>query len=217
MGRASVEKHVISMDQFIKQIYEKANASSRKTVFLDRDGILNKEVNYLFSPRQVHFLPGVSDGIKKLNNYNIVVIVVTNQPVVARGLASIKDVKQINNFLVNLLNKEHAYINAVYFCPHHPERDHPDIPLYAMKYRIECECRKPKVAMLRKAIEDFNINLKSAYIVGDRTADIKAGENLGIKTILIKTGYEGRDNKYPIMPDYVSKDFSHAVDIIINQ
>jgi len=203
------------MDLFIKQIYKKADAYLRKTVFIDRDGTLNKEVNYLSDPSQIQLLPGVTDGIKKLNMYNIVVVVVTNQPVVARGLATIQDVKLINDTLVTMLNKKHAYINAVYFCPHHPERDHPDIPALAIKYRIECECRKPKVAMLRKAIEDFDINLDSAYIVGDRMGDIKAGKNLGITTILVETGFAGRDNTYPIMPDYTTHDFSHAVDIII--
>ncbi len=203
------------MQHFIKQIYKKKAASSRKTVFLDRDGVLIQKVNYLSSPKQVRLIPGVSEGIKKLNNHNIIIIVVTNQPVIARGLATIKDVKLINDTLVNLLNEKGAYINAVYFCPHHPERNHPDIPVYAMRYRIECECRKPKLAMIRCAIEDFNINLETAFLVGDRTADIKAGENLGIPTILMKTGFAGLDNTYPISPDYIANNFGLAADIII--
>lgn len=203
------------MQQFTKQVYYKTNAVSRKTVFLDRDGILVEEVNYLSAPQQLHILPGVSEGIKKLNKANVVIIVITNQPVIARGLASIKDVKSINETLVSILNKKHAFINAFYFCPHHPERNHPDIPPRAMKYRIKCECRKPKLAMFRKAIKDFNINLKAAYLVGDRTTDIKAGKSLGIPTILVKTGYGGRDNTYPVSPDYISNNFGQATDIII--
>ena len=204
-----------SVTQFIKQIYKSEDASLRKTVFLDRDGVLIEEVSYLSDPSQLHLLPGVSDGIKKLNTSHIVTIVVTNQPVVARGLATIRDVKLINDTLADILHKNHAYINAVYFCPHHPEKDHPDIPAHAMKYRIECKCRKPKFTMFKKAIKDFNINLKTAYLIGDRTVDIKAGENLGIKTILLETGYGGRDNTYPTAPDYTASDFSQAVDIII--
>lgn len=202
--------------QFIRQIYKKANASFKKTVFIDRDGTINEEIEYLSDLRQIKILPGVTEGIRKLNKHDIVVIVISNQPVVARGLATIKDIEQINDTLVNLLNKDGAYISAIYFCPHHPERNHPDIPIHVMKYRVECECRKPKLAMFRKAIEDFNINLKAAYLIGDRTGDIKAGENLGIPTILVKTGYGGKDNTYNVIPDYVSRNFKDAADIIIN-
>lgn len=203
------------MSNFVRQIYKKEDAFSRKTVFLDRDGtILNNKVEYLSDPSQIHLLPGVAEGIKRLNSDNIVVIVVTNQPVIARGLATIKDVKLISNTLVKMLNKKHAYLNAIYFCPHHPERHHPDIPKSAMKYRAKCECRKPKLAMFRKAIEDFNINLEAAFLVGDRASDIKTGENLGITTILVKTGYGSQDKSYPVKPGYVVSDFSHVVDVI---
>lgn len=200
------------MSYFVKQIYKKEDAFIRKTVFLDRDGTLIKsKAEYISDPSQVHLLPKVAEGIKRLNSYNTVLIVVTNQPVIARGLATIKDVKLINDTLIAMFNKKHAYINAMYFCPHHPETNHPDIPPIAMKYRIECECRKPKLGMLNKAVEDFNINLEKAFIVGDNTRDIKAGENLGLTTILVRTSAE---NNYPIRPDYVAFDFSHAVDII---
>lgn len=198
------------MHQFIRQVYKKEDASGTKTAFLDRDGVLVKEVKYLAKPEQLRLLPGVIEGIKKLNSYNIVVIVVTNQPVVARGRASVKDVKLINDTLVTMLNKKNAYINAVYFCPHHPEKHHPDIPPNAAKYRIECECRKPKIAMFRKAIEDFNINLEAVFLVGDTSRDIMTGKNLGIPTILVG------DKTCPFMPDYTTYDFSHAVDIIIH-
>ncbi len=204
------------MDQFISQVYKKIDASSKKTVFVDRDGTINKEVHYLANPNQLKIIPGVIDGIKKLNKYDIAVIVISNQPVIARGLATLEDVRLINDTLVNLLDKEGAYINAIYFCPHHPERNHPDIPVHAMKYRIECECRKPKLAMFKKAIKDFNINLKSSFVVGDRTEDIKAGEDLGIQTILVETGFGGKDNKYPILPNYKCGNLLNAADIIIN-
>lgn len=192
------------------------NPPSKKAVFLDRDGTLNKKINNLSSPKDVQILPGVITGIKKLNKNNIATIVITNQPVIARGLATVEDVKKINNALITILNKNGAYINAFYSCPHHPERNHSDIPTYAMKYRVECECRKPKIAMPKKATIDFNINLKSACFVGDMTTDIKTGENLGIPTILVKTGYAGNDNIYSVNPNFIVEDFSHATDIIIN-
>lgn len=200
---------------FFKQIYKKKDASLRKTVFLDRDGTLvDNKVAYISDPSQIHLLPNVAEGIKRLNNDNRVLIVVTNQPVIARGLATIKTVKLINNVLVAMLNKKSAYLSAIYFCPHHPERHHPDIPPSSMKYRIECECRKPKLAMFKKAIRDFNINLEEAFIIGDRTSDIEAGKNLGITSILVQTSYGGSDNTSPSKPDHVVSDFNHAVDII---
>jgi len=202
------------MSDFVEQIYKKEDASLKKAVFLDRDGTLISEVNYLSNPSQIHLLPGVIEGIKRLNDNNAILIVVSNQPVVARGLATIEDVKLINNTLVAMLNKEQAYINAIYFCPHHPEKHHPDIPKSAMKYRVKCDCRKPKLGMFKKAVEDFNLNLKNAFVIGDTTSDIKAGEDLGIVTILVQTGYGGRDNNHLIKPDYVASDFSHAVNII---
>lgn len=203
------------MSSFVQQIYKKEDASLKKLIFLDRDGTLIKSVNYLSDPSQIHLLPGVTTGIKRLNDANTIVIVVTNQPVVARGLASIKDVKLINSALVTRLNKKDAHINAVYFCPHHPETHHPDIPVHAMKYRIDCECRKPKSAMLKKAVEDFNINLKKVFIIGDSINDIKAGKNLGIVTILVKKDSKTGDNNYPVKPDYTASDFSQAVDLVI--
>jgi mannose-1-phosphate guanylyltransferase/phosphomannomutase len=200
------------MNQFIVQIYKKKNAASKKTVFVDRDGTLLKDPS---EEKKLEFLPGILEGLKKLNKNKVTIIVITNQPAIAKGKTTISKVKSIHNDLINQLRKKGGYINAVYFCPHHPEKNHTDIPLFARKYRIECECRKPKLAMFKKAVEDFNINLKSSYIIGDRTADIKAGENLGIETILVKTGHKGEDKTYPISPNFISDNFNHAADIII--
>lgn len=204
------------MSHFITQIYRN-NKNYKGIVFLDRDGTINKDVNYLSDKAQIEILPKVPSGLRVLNQNSICVVVITNQPVVARGVITIRGLRKLNDTLSERLKKEGAYIDAIYSCPHHPERNHPDIPERAMKYRIVCECRKPKVAMLRKAVEDFNINLETAFIVGDRTEDIKAGENLGIKTILVETGYGGRDNKYPVSPDYISKDFANAVQFCIKR
>lgn len=201
------------MSNFVRQIYKKQNAFSQKTVFLDRDGIIIDRVDYLSKPSQIRITSKLIKGIKKLNVNNAILIVVTNQPVIARGLATIKDVKLINDGLIKMLNKKHAYINAIYFCPHHPEKHHPDIPPKAMKYRIACDCRKPKVAMLKKAVEDFNVNLKKSFIVGDSFRDIKAGKNLGIKTIFVRKDSK-EDN---VKSDYLVSDFNHAVDIICKQ
>lgn len=199
---------------FVKQIYRNKK-DYQGIIFLDRDGTINKEVSYLRDKAQIEILPQVAEGIALLNKEKIAVVVITNQPVVARGYVTTRGLKEINDILVEHLMKENAYIDAIYSCPHHPERYHPDIPVRAMKYRIECDCRKPKLAMLKKAAEDFNINLESAFIVGNTSHDIMTGKNLGIPTILVETGFGGKDNKYSVKPDYVTRDFSHAVDIIM--
>lgn len=185
---------------FVRQIYRNKK-DYQGIIFVDRDGTINKDVSYLRDKTQIEILPHVAEGIALLNKENIAVVVITNQPVVARGYITIRGLKEINDTLVEYLMKENAYIDAIYSCPHHPERHHPDIPPSAMKYRIDCDCRKPKLAMLKKAARDFNINLESAFIVGNTSRDIMTGKNLGISTILVKKGMT----------------FSHAVDIIINQ
>lgn len=215
MARTSIESRTYQ-NKFIRQVYQKGNFYFKKALFVDRDGLLNKEVNYLSNPSQIEVLPSVIEGIKVLNGNGVAVLVVTNQPVIARGIIDLKTLKSINNYLVSLLNKKGAYVNAVYSCPHHPERNHLDIPPFAMKYRIDCDCRKPGVAMLKQAVKDYNINLKSAYMAGDRTVDVKTGKNLGIKTILVKTGFMGKDYKFSVKPDYICEDFSKAVDIIVS-
>lgn len=205
------------MPSFIKQIYKNNIQSLGKTIFLDRDGVLIEKVDYLSDPKQIKILPGVIEGIKKLNLVNALLIIITNQPVIARGLATIKKVQLIHNTLISTLNSYDAQINAVYFCPHHPEKNHPDIPSHALKYRIECDCRKPRLAMFKQAIKDFNINLKSSYIIGDSTRDIKAGDDLGLSTILVKTGLGGADNTYSIKPKYIAADFNESVEVICKQ
>jgi D,D-heptose 1,7-bisphosphate phosphatase len=214
MARTPIDKN--SRSPFIKQLYNTVDAASRKTVFLDRDGTINKNINYITNIQQLHFLPGVLDGIKIFNKHNVVVIVITNQPVIARGLATPKDIARLHDAMIDKLANKGAYIDAIYFCPHHPEKHHPDISRYALQYRIECECRKPKLAMLKEAVKDFNINLSSAYFIGDSSTDIKAGEGLGIKTLLLKTGFKGEDKKYLVEPDYISDNFRDAVDRVIN-
>jgi histidinol-phosphate phosphatase family protein len=109
-----------------------------------------------------------------------------------------------------LLGREGAKLDAVYFCPHHPDRGYPDeVP----EYKVVCECRKPNIGMIKKANEDFNINLKSSFIIGDSSRDIECGRNAGIKTIAVKTG--DRSRNLEIEPDYFFNDVGEAIDFII--
>lgn len=178
------------------------------TVFLDRDGIVNEEVDLLHKVEQLHLIPGVAEAIKRLNEHGIKVIIVTNQPVVARGLCSEQDVEKIHNALRLMLKEKGACLDAIYYCPHHENADLP-------QYRKACPDRKPEIGMLEKAATRFSLDLQQCFMVGDRTVDIQTGVNAGCKTILVKTGYGGSDGKHDVSPDYVCRSLRDAADLII--
>lgn len=197
------------MKKFAEQIYRNTK-NYQGIVFLDRDGTINQEINYLRDKKQIKILPGVADGITLLNKNNIAVAVITNQPVVARGIISIEDLKKINDFFVNELKRKNAFIDAIYSCPHHPEKNHLDIPKIAMKYRIRCSCRKPGIAMHKKALSRFGLK-KVFGVIGDQTKDILAGEKLKTRTVIVKTGHKGEDGLFEVTPDFVCENFLTAV------
>ncbi len=196
------------MNQLIRQIYKKIDAKKRQVVFVDRDGTLNKEVNYLYKKTDLELLPTVIEGIKQLNDNNFVVIVITNQPVVAKGLIDVNGVREINNELISQLEEKNCIIHAIYSCPHHPNAT-------VATLKVKCQCRKPLLRMFEKAVIDFNIQMSNAYMIGDSTRDIQAGKNAGIPTFLVKTGYAGRDSAYPVSADVVCENFSTAVQAIL--
>lgn len=198
---------------FIEQIYRNTG-DYEGIIFLDRDGTLIEDVNYLSDKEQIRILPTVSDGISLLNSNNIAVVVITNQPVVARGQVTINELKDVNDALVDVLKKENAFIDAIYSCPHHPERSHPDIPPYAMKYRIKCECRKPGVAMYKKALEEYG-SPKILGVIGDQTKDVLAGKKLQARTAIVKTGHKGEDGLYDVSPDFACDSFLDAVKVLL--
>lgn len=197
----------------IEQVYRNAK-DYKGIIFLDRDGTINQEFNYIWDKRQIRILPKVVDGIRLLNKNNIAVVVITNQPVVARGLISIEDLRKLNDLLVNKLKKKNAKIDAIYSCPHHPEKNHPDIPKIALKYRIKCQCRKPGIAMCKRAFSVFGPK-KVFGVIGDQTKDILAGQRLKIPTAIVLTGHKGKDGKHGVAPDFVCDNFLTAVRCII--
>ena len=154
----------------------------QKAVFLDRDGVINKYVGFLTDINDFELIDGAADAIKLINNSGYLAIVVTNQPVIARGEVTYGELEQIHNKMETLLGKEGAYVDAIYFCPHHPHKGYEgEIP----ELKIECDCRKPKPGMLLHAAEDFNIDLKESWMVGDSETDIEAGQNAGCRTFLV--------------------------------
>ncbi len=178
-----------------------------KAVFLDRDGVINREVDVLRSVKQLRILPKAAEAIRKINRIGFLAIVITNQPVVARGWLTEKEVDRIHAVLIKRLGAKGAKLDAIYYCPHHPNAN-------LKKYRMKCSCRKPNIGLIKKAAKNFGINLKKSFMVGDSTRDILAGKRAGMKTILVKTGYAGKDRKYDVKPDFTATDLNKAVGII---
>jgi mannose-1-phosphate guanylyltransferase / phosphomannomutase len=186
----------------------------RPAVFLDRDGVINKEVSHLSHPAQMELIPGAAEGIQRLNDAGYLVIVVTNQPVVARGECSLDTLRVIHNKMETLLGREQAWIDALYFCPHHPERGFPDeVP----ELKIDCACRKPKIGMFERAIADWNISLSDSWVVGDSRRDVIAAHRMGIAAIGVKTGHGCRDCDALEPPDFLVNDLADAANMILAQ
>lgn len=172
------------------KIIRKNLKNKQKAVFMDRDGTINKYVGFLKDIDNFELIDGVSEAIKKINKFGYLAIVVTNQPVIARGEVSLEELEQIHNKMETLLGKEGAYLYAIYYCPHHPNKGYKG---ERIEYKIDCECRKPRPGMLLKAVKDFNIDLSQSWMIGDSKNDIKAGIAAGCKTALIGKGKFGQN------------------------
>lgn len=162
----------------------------QKAILLDRDGTINKYVGFLRNIDEFELLPGVSEAVKKINESGLLAIVVTNQPVIARGEVTVPELQLIHNKMETLLGAEGAYLDAIYYCPHHP---HLGYPGEIEELKINCECRKPKPGMLFRAAEDFNIDLSESWMIGDGENDVKAGKAAGCRTVLIGLEEYGQD------------------------
>lgn len=160
-------------------------SNKRPAIFLDRDGTINKEVNLLKDPEQLELIEGAAEAIKLINKSDYLAVIVTNQPVIARNLCSVEELEYIHATLETMLGKEGAYVNAIYYCPHHPDKGYPE---ERPEYKIDCECRKPKPGMLYQAAKDWNIDLANSFMIGDSDRDLKVGQNAGCKdSIIINT------------------------------
>ena len=156
----------------------------QKVVFLDRDGTMNVEVNYLHRPEDLVLIPGCAEAVRLLNEAGYRVIVVTNQAGVARGYYKEEDVDILHAYLNGLLKKEGAHVDAFYYCPHHPEHG-------IGEYKRKCHCRKPGTGMFEQAEGDMpdGIDKEKSFMIGDKLLDTEAGRNFGVTGILVGTGY----------------------------
>ena len=174
----------------------------QKAVFLDRDGTINRYVGFLRNIDEFELLPGVAEAIRKINASGYLSIIITNQPVIARGEVTVEQLREIHDKMETLLGSEGAYLDAIYYCPHHPHKGYEgEIP----ELKINCDCRKPKPGMLLRAAEDFNIDLNHSWMIGDGDNDIKAGKAAGCMTALIGTEDYGQDITVSSLLDFVEK------------
>ena len=153
-----------------------------------------------------------STGIAKINASFYLTIVATNQPVIARGEVTFSKLEEIHMKMETELGKDGAYLDDIFYCPHHPHKGY-EGEIEALK--IDCECRKPKIGMLKQAAEKYNIDLSQSWYIGDTTMDVQTGKNAGLRTILVHTGEGGKDGKYEATPDYIAEDLLSAINIIL--
>lgn len=183
-----------------------------KAIFLDRDGTINVEKHYLHRIQDFEFLPGVVDAMRQLQRAGYLLIVITNQSGIGRGYYTEEDFRKLNKWMVEYLNKQEVCISDVYYCPHLPDAAIP-------KYRMDCECRKPKLGMYYKAVKDHNIDLSKSYAIGDKLRDCAICETTECNGYLI-----GCNEKPEIIADvehgkyeriYYAKDLCGCVRLII--
>lgn len=173
-------------DDFERGVVTAKNLSNKqKAIFLDRDGTINKYVGFLRKTEQMELVEDAAEAIKIINRSGYLAVIITNQPVIARGEVTFDELEKINNKMETLLGKEGAYLDGIYFCPHHPHKGYEgEVP----ELKIDCNCRKPKPGLLIKAARELNIDLEKSWMIGDSDSDVQAGKNAGCKAVKIKEG-----------------------------
>ena len=181
---------MVSRDFAIGRVKEKNLQRKQKAIFIDRDGTINRYVGFLRNIEDFELLSGVVEAVRKVNNSEYLAIVVTNQPVVARGEVTREELDEIHNKMETLLGAEGVYLDAIFYCPHHPHKGYAN---EISELKIDCECRKPKPGMLIEASKELNIDLSRSWMIGDSENDIQAGKQAGCKTVLIGANNYGQD------------------------
>ncbi len=188
-----------------------------KAAFLDRDGTINIEKNYIKDPSEIELIDGSAGAIARLNESGYIVFGVSNQSGIARGFMTVDDVHKANSRVIELARSGGGGITEIFFCPHHKDGKVPE-------YSIGCECRKPGTEMISQAAKKYGLKFTDIIVIGDKVCDVEMGKNIGATTALVATGYGERDRKKieeasgsakNCMPDYFAKDLAHAVELIV--
>ena len=179
---------------------------------MDRDGTINEYRGLVTKTDELELEEDAASAIQKINSSKYLAICVTNQPVIARGDTTLEELKNIHNKMETLLGKGGAYLDALYFCPHHPDKGFEgEVP----EFKIDCDCRKPKIGLLKKAEARFNIDLKKSWFIGDTDRDIQTGINGGCRTIFLDTTPNPPIRFKDAKPDFVCHSLTEAVNLIL--
>jgi histidinol-phosphate phosphatase family protein len=198
---------------YVNGVCEQRNLKHKqKCIFLDRDGTINKYAGFLRTVDQVELEPKAAEAIRLINESEYLSVVITNQPVIARGECSFEELSHIHNRLYTLLGREGAYLDGLYFCPHHPDKGFEG---EVSELKFDCDCRKPKTGMLKKAEADFNADLTNSWFIGDTTMDVQTGKNAGMHTIMLQSG-DPKKTKFDVTPDAIADDLLEAVKMILS-
>lgn len=202
----------VEQDYQSGKIERSSYALKQKAIFLDRDGVLNEEISFINKPEDLKLYPFTAEAIRAINQSDYKAIVITNQSVIARNLCSFDELKTIHNKMDTELGEKRAKLDALYFCPHHPDKGYPE---ERKEFKIDCLCRKPKPGMLLDAAFDFNIDLSASFMIGDSERDLLAGINAGCTTVGVRTGYGLKKTK--VLPDFFFSNLKEAVAFITEE
>lgn len=176
------------------------NKSPRKAIFLDRDGVINEEIEYLHEPEKFKFVKGALEGIKKMQDMGFAIVIVTNQAGIGLGYFTKEDFFRVNKVMLRGFYDNGIIISKIYFCPH--------------SLSDNCTCRKPKIGLFKRAREDLNIDFGSSFVIGDKVSDIEAGKKIGAKTIFVMMGHGAKFKSTKIKPDRVVGNLIEAAEFI---
>lgn len=204
---------IVVADMASGRVGEGSLETPAPTVFLDRDGTLIDDPGYIANPEQIRPFPGVGQALRRLNRSRYLAVLASNQPVVARGEVDERGLKLIHNRLEQLLGRDHAYLDAIYYCPHHPDRGFPG---ERPEYKIACNCRKPATGMIERAVAEMNIGPIDSWMIGDSSVDVETAARANLRSVVLGTGHGGRDGRYPRRPDFEFPTLTEAVDFILD-
>lgn len=212
---AGTVERLSTVEEEVRSGYTAARNLRReqKCIFLDRDGTVNVKNGLVETEDKLFLEDCAAEAIKKINQSGYLAILVTNQPVVAKGMCTMEEVRNIHRKLTTLLGQKGAFLDAIAFCPHHPDKGFPG---ERPEYKFDCECRKPKTGLLTRFVEPYHINLKESWMIGDTTRDMLTGNNAGTHTALVLTGDAGKDGKYQAEVNLTCADLLEAVERILN-
>jgi histidinol-phosphate phosphatase family protein len=202
----------VRLDYSSRRIGRGSLQNPAPAVFLDRDGTLNHERGWLHTPEQLELIPGAAAAVRAINEAGWLAVVVSNQPVIARGGCTETELRKIHNKLEWLLGENGAFVNGIYYCPHHPDKGFPG---ERQELKVACSCRKPATGLLDLASRELNIDIGRSWLIGDSARDVQAASNFGIRSALVRTGSSKDENLGSCRPDFECNTLLDATEFIL--